>query len=664
LRTAVALAAACLLTAAASAAAQPASPVRILEVPYIQQSEALCGGAAAAMVMRFWGATGVYAETFAPLVDETAGGIRGDVLLDDLRARGWDARSFRGDAALVAARLAARQPVVALILDRPGFYHFVVIVAWSNGRVIYHDPAAAPFRVVEERIFDEAWQASGRWTMLLLPPAGGVPSTSTEREATAPATATSPCDALVDRGVRVGADGDRAQAMQILLTAAELCQAISAPLREAAGVQALEENWPEAARLAGEAVTRDPNDAHAWRILATSGYVQGDDDAALEAWNAAGEPTIDLVNVQGLDRTRHAVVSGLIGLSPGALLRQSDLAAARQRLRELPSAETGRVSYRPLGGGLANVEAVVLERPKLPTSRAALLATAARLVTDRELSASAASLTGGGERLRVAWRWWEHRPRFDVTLWAPASVGIWRVEAVAEEQAYGSAAASDVESRRGGALALASWAPTLTRWEVSVGADAWRGRGRTASAGVSIDQRLLADRVSLHASGTVHAGVFSAWLASAGAQWRSSTRHEGPVVLAGGGIDAAATGAPRALWAGAGTGHARQALLRAHPLLDDGRITGAVFGRRVSHASVEVRHWTRPALRVIRIAPAVFVDAARASRRRMPGDAWHVDAGLGLRLAVPGTSVLRIDLAKGLRDGATQLSAGWGVGFD
>ena len=47
--------------------------------------------------------------------------------------RGWDTRSFRGDATLVRSRLADRQPVIALIEDRPGVFHYVVIVAWATG---------------------------------------------------------------------------------------------------------------------------------------------------------------------------------------------------------------------------------------------------------------------------------------------------------------------------------------------------------------------------------------------------------------------------------------------------------------------------------------------------------------------------------------------------
>jgi hypothetical protein len=386
--------------------------------------------------------------------------------------------------------------------------------------------------------------------------------------------------------------------------------------------------------------------------------VTGDAAGALEAWNRAGEPTIDLVTVRGLDRTRHAVAAGLLGLTPDMPLSPRALAAAGRRLADLPAAETARVNYRPLGGGRANVDAVIIERPRLPVSRTVVAGVALRAVTDREVAASAASLTGGGELLSAAWRWWEHRPRVGISYAAPSAYGIWHVELSGEKQTYGGPAGI-IESRRGGALSLSNWTSTLARWEVGAGLDSWRGRGRTASVRVSVDQRLDADRISLRAHGSVFGGGFTGATAGVGAGWRSAVRHDGTVLLADAGLEVASDDAPLALWSGAGTGHARGLLLRGHPLLDDGRVTGAVFGRRVYRAGAEGRHWLKPVMKVLRIAPAVFLDVARATDRLQPGGGWHADAGAGLRLALPGSGVVRLDVAKGLRDGATVVSAGW-----
>ena len=131
--------------------------------------------------------------------------------------------------------------------------------------------------------------------------------------------------------------------------------------------------------------------------------------------------------------------------------------------------------------------------------------------------------------------------------------------------------------------------------------------------------------------------------------------------LAGTGYQLTTTSSPASLWPGADTGHARNVLLRAHPLLDDGVIEGGVFGRRVAFASGELQHWIQPKrLRLLRVAPAVFIDLARATRGLPTSDTrLHYDAGAGIRIALLGFGVLRADVAHGLRDGSTAFSVGW-----
>lgn len=657
------------MVASLPAGAQPAPPAGatgFLDVPFIQQSEALCGGAAAAMVMRYWGETGVYAETFSSLVDRSAGGIRGDALLSALQARGWDARSFRGDAALVAARLADRQPVIALIEDRPGAFHYVVIVAWANGRVVVHDPARAPFRVLDDKAFDAAWQKSGHWTMLALPGVGFRATMAPSSSATAGPAAASACSELVEEGIRSAAEGAYPKALETLRSASELCPNESAPWREMAGVHALQTDWGKAAALARAAVSRDARDMHAWRILATSSFVTGDSAAALDAWNRIGEPLIDLVTVHGLSRTRHAAATQLMGLDPQTLLTSKALAAANRRLDELPATQMARVTYRPLESGRAAVDAVVVERPRAPTSLPGLAVIGVRTLSDRELRGWVANPTGAGDVITASWRWWENRPRIALSYAAPAPVaGVMRIDVFRDVQTYeetpnAERPATNVrEVRRGGAVSVSNWTGTNLRWEIGAGVDAWADRGKTASINAGADQRLVSDRLSLHAGAGMFAGSFTSWNVTAGAQWRSSVRHEGHVLLNRGGVDMASARSPFALWPGAGLGHARGALLRAHPLLDDGVITGDVFGRRVYHAGSEWRRWFKPGLRLVPIAPAVFVDVARAEKRLQTGAAWHADAGAGIRIAVPGSGVLRMDAARGLRDGETVFSIGW-----
>jgi hypothetical protein len=656
---------------AATVYAQPAGAqksragLHLLNVPYLPQSEALCGGAAIAMVMRYFGATNVYAETFSDLVDRTAGGIHGRDLLTALEARGWPAHSFRGDPAIVQSHLAAGTPIVALIQDRPGRFHYVVVVGWSGGRVIVHDPARAPFRILEEKPFIDAWSQSDRWILVTTAPASSLSSSSSPAVATAGhgavSKAAAPCASMVDEGVRLSGIGDLEAARRLLEVAAAACPDSPAPWREMAGIHALKEEWRGAADDARHALANDPGDPLASRILATSLFVAGDPDAALTAWNNVGEPVIDLVNVTGLERTRYLVVARQMALRPRELLTRAALDAGRRRLAELPAAQTTRVSYRPGENGRAQVDAVVLERPMLPVGVIPLAAVAVHAISDREVAGKVASPTGGGELWTASWRWWRHRPRVAVGLAVPAPFGgIWRVDGFAERQSYGSTNAVVEESRRRVTLQVSDWTQAGIRWQVDAGVDSWGPSTRAISVGLSAERRLDADRLSLEARGAAWGGGVRTWNFGLRGEWRSVARNAGDVWIGRAGLDVTADDAPMALWTGAGTGQGRDILLRAHPLLHDGIIRDGVFGRRLVHGGAEWRHWLRGRKTPIHVAPAVFIDAARAGSVLPGADRRaQLDAGAGVRIALPGAGVVRIDAGRGIRDGSNALSIGW-----
>ena len=611
------------------------------------------------MVMRYWGAIGIYAETFADLVDPAAGGIRGEQLLRTLEARGWNARSLRGDAALVRLHLDAKQPVIALIEDRPGRFHYVVIVGWANGRVILHDPARAPFRLVDEQSFVGAWTASGFWTLIATPSDATAPAAETPAGAPANDVSASACDAVVSEGVRLAGSGDVDGARQVLELATGTCPQSAAAWREMAGLHALGGEWHAAAANARRALARDPGDQHAWRILATSLYLEEHPEGALAAWNRVGEPRIDLVDVQGLERTRYNVVARAIALEPQTVLTPDALQLARRRIADLPAALTTRVSYRPKADGRADITAVLLERPLFPTSPVSLVAAALRAAVDRELAAGVANVSGAGELWTASWRWWTHRPRLALAFTTPAPFGgTWGVDAFDERQTYSTPGSIIEESRRGAHVHVSDWTRSGLRWQGGAGLDRWRGRERSLSVGVSAHQRLAGDRAFVEVQTSAHAGDVRTWSAALRSEWRSASGTEGDIWIARVGLDTAGDGAPLALWPGAGTGQGRDVLLRAHSLLDDGIISDGVFGRQLAHGGAEWRRWFQR--QVVRVAPAVFVDTARASRGLDGFDSRvHVDGGAGLRFSVSGVGVLRVDVARGLRDGAMAVSVGW-----
>jgi hypothetical protein len=214
-------------------------------------------------------------------------------------------------------------------------------------------------------------------------------------------------------------------------------------------------------------------------------------------------------------------------------------------------------------------------------------------------------------------------------------------------------------------LTLSDWTITGLRWEATVAVDRMRearlpSGGETFAAAGAAQQRFGGDRAYVEARAGYWGGDATTWTFSTRSEWRSRTRTEGHVWIAHAGADLAASDAPLALWPGAGTGQGRDVLLRAHPLLDEGIVRDGVFGRRLFHGGVESRLWVQPTRKAIRVAPAMFLDAARSSHGLEPANQpWQIDAGAGIRLAVPGSGVLRIDVAHGLRDGKNALSVGW-----
>jgi hypothetical protein len=428
----------------------------------------------------------------------------------------------------------------------------------------------------------------------------------------------------------------------------------SSPLRELAGVRALQKRWLEAADLAAGAVAEDRSDTYAWTLLATARFVTGSSAAALEAWNRAGEPRLDLVRVEGLTHTRQAAIEELIGLERGALITPATLVRARRRLAELPSAFSTSLDYVPRGQGLADARVAIAERPRVPWGPLTAASVGVSAAVNRTMAISFGSLSGGGERWTIAWRFWERRARYSVDVNAPGPWGgVWGVSSESSRQSFTRGILAT--RRESGELSFSRWASGRLRWEAGAGLARWHERGlfgaiRAGTRLVSLDGRFAAG-----------AGVRS-WVGDAPfssvnllAMASTSTAQQGTVFTARSGFGVVGREAPTDAWLAGDVGHAMPTLLRAHPVLDDGRIRAERLGRALVSGSVEAQHWWR--VGPVRLAGASFLDAARTSRRLSGGPLADVDAGAGLRLAapvVPGT--LRIDYAIALRGTGSALS--------
>jgi hypothetical protein len=223
--------------------------------------------------------------------------------------------------------------------------------------------------------------------------------------------------------------------------------------------------------------------------------------------------------------------------------------------------------------------------------------------------------------------------------------GVWRIAGGWERQTYRLATTTIESDRRSASVSFGDWASGHVRWHLGTAIDRWNDGATHLSMLGEFERRFAGDHLAVNVASRA-AARFGA--ATVSARWRSSLD-----TLAGwqaAGVLAAVTStAPLDLWPGGDTGVARSALLRAHPLLDAGAIEASELQRVLPNASLEYqrRFASRP---VLHVGWAAFVDATDR----------HVDAGLGLRFKLPASpGLLRIDVARGIRDGATALSASW-----
>jgi predicted double-glycine peptidase len=650
-------------------AAQAGPPaLRVLDVPFVSQSEALCGGAATAMVLRFWGAQGVDAESFAHLVDQRAGGIRTTDLLRDVERRGWAAVSVAGSETRLAEEINRNgRPVLALIEDRPGAYHYVVVVGVPERGVIFHDPARSSYRVMPRSEFATRWGASQRWMALVTPRAAVAPEPLPVAVInTGVVSAGSPCDQLVAEGVRLAQAGDHAGSERAL-TLALACPG-GAAYRELAGLRMLQKRWSDVASLAATAAEADARDAHAWRLLATARFLQDDRSGALTALNQAGEPAVDTVQVTGLTRTRAEVIERAIDVDGGETLTTAALNRARRRLADVPALRSGAIEFVPVSAGRAEVRAAVSERRLLPTGMNDLGSIGGRAIFNRDIRIPIGAMTGSGERLDLQYRFRPGRPRLAATLAAPAPWGgVWSVHGNWERQPFDTTIVETSE-RTTGRVAWTDWLTGRFQVQLRGGADRWQDVGARGMVGAMAYAASIDDRVSAQLDVDTWLGDTRFSAARAIAKYKSTNRREGLVFVGSAGAGVASDELPVEAWFAGDSGNARPGPvpLRAHGLVQDGQFFRTEqMGRSIVHGSGEGQYWfslSRPSpagqpapsglaslTQGLSLGVAAFVDTARVTRRLYSGDRDDVDVGGGLRVGLPGgRGSVRVDYGRGL----------------
>lgn len=597
------------------------------QVPFVAQEPLLCGGAAAAMVLRFWGERGVHGDDFGHLVQEERGGIATTDLVAALRQRGLTVRTVPDSPDAVFDALDDGVPSILLLEGRPTL-HYVVLVRVDGDDVWVHDPNFGPERRLSRPDLMEKWSASGRWALLAFP---GPPLT--EAEGDRHATPESSKGQKARNAPPEPSEGQEERSATI-----------------DSAMTALRAGDHEMARAVARTLLDDPSrSAVGRRILATSFYLEGEEEEALRHWNTVSEPRIDLVEIRGARQTRHHVLARRLGLEPGAILTEADLRLGRRRLSDVDALRRVRVSYEPLAGGDVEVRAYVQARSRWPGLRSGALRLATAVV-DRRASIEIGPLMASGDRWRADGRLSDAQTFAagevsTASLHLPGTVSLgleWRRERFGDPSGGVSA-----EERLGGTLGLRDWLTPSVRAEGRLGLDRWRSGARMASAGLSAVWSTRDDGLRI-------TGTADHWRGSALPYTRADLTVRGvrsvgdaADVRIEAGLSAASVDAPRMVWPGAGAGEVRDALLRGHPLAEDGAIRGPAFGRNLLHGTLEVRAFER----VGPVLPggSAFLDAARSWNG--PGaDASHrlVDPGLGAFLDT-GENELLLDAALGER---------------
>lgn len=418
-------------------------------------------------------------------------------------------------------------------------------------------------------------------------------------------------------------------------------------------------------------------------LLASSLQLAGRSDDAIARWNVLGQPLVRSLAIQGLQHTQDRVARRELSLAEGDLLGLDALRASRLRLQEVGIFD--RVTLRPIprGEGKADLEVALVERHGFFQAPADLLVSSAVNALARRFRLRYANLSGSGLSLGGQYRWQENRPELSVALDWPRPLGVpgyLHLAAFRGNQAY----------YVGGPFARRSHGFDLSLRHVlgarSVGQLEVRTNERTFSMpkrfappgrllgiGAGLERRLV-DRyrqrveAGVHGFRTTGGDVdFSRVLVRVGYRAFLS-KPEGvsiePSVLAA---------QIQWGWEGAGTpvdemfapgGSPEMELpLRAHRQTRDGVLGVAPLVRSLLLGNLEWRRrlMSRPG---VALGVVVFADVAWLGRAAAMRDPQGLqDVGCGLRVALPGAPVLRLDYGRGLADGKNALFVGLGQVF-
>jgi tetratricopeptide (TPR) repeat protein len=427
-------------------------------------------------------------------------------------------------------------------------------------------------------------------------------------------------------------------------------------------------------------------DPYARDLLAASLHLAGRWEEALAAWNELGQPKLRRLEIQGLAHTRDRVARRELTLQEGSLLGVESLRESRLRLREVGVFERVTLRPTPLGDGQADLDVIVTEQHGFARSWQDFALTSAAYAARRKVHLRYANLAGTGLSLGGDYRWQQHRPELSFAMDWPRPAGlpaVLHVRALDGRQDYDLDGERFGIDYRGVDIGLRRVLGSRTVGELSF-------RTRDRSAPSPQDDAPSGRILGLEAS------VEHRWLDTHRHRLDASLRAFGASSELGSDVGFArgllglsyraflsppegvffepSTLAARVLWGQGSDATPLDAMfapggspemelpLRGRYQVRDGTLGDSPLGRTLLLANVE---WRRRLVAgtFAQWGAVLFYDAGHIARTAQgPASTFH-DVGIGLRVALAGTTWLRADVGYGLTDGSSAIFVNFGQVF-
>jgi hypothetical protein len=491
-------------------------------------------------------------------------------------------------------------------------------------------------------------------------------------------------DALLARGLLQAKEGRIDEAGSTFEAAIALNPHRPEAWVERGGLAFMRRSYGDAARDLRRALSLR-EDAYARDLLAASLFLGGRPDDALAEWNRIDRPALRSLSLIGVERTRAEAVRRELVPVEGSTLRLDDLRKSRLHLMELGAFRRITLRPVPLGDGKADLEVALDERPPLGGGKLEFVTALGVNVLYDRVRLRYYNIAGTGATIGGQYRWEAHRPQLVAGFGVPRVLGTplhLSMEVFKGRQDYELPDLLESHAGGGGFRLSAVVGP---RTVLETGArlsnrtfsepQPHAPPGRLVTLQIGMEHRLVdAWRQRLDTTLRLFAasGAWGSEVDYARGEMRlkylffaSSPKGvsiESSVLAAQVVAGWGSGGTPLDEMYAPGASPDMALPLRAHPQARDGALGSVPIGRSLFLGNAE---WRRRLFDVslLQVGFVAFTDAARVVGQPDAPPATLVDAGLGLRVAVKGGTVLRVDYGRGLNDDSRAVYIGFNQVF-